>query len=515
MNKEKEPKPTKTKLHKGMLLFYCTCAFVLLCAFGLMIFRMMLKSQLNAKLDEIRAAGYPATLAELNDYYPAVPEDENAALLYEKAFISYNYIEKKIFEKKIIGKKLSDADKNEYARLKRKMEQFRYSIPFRNFNNYPLVLGEPLPKIVAISSRIFVDGNRKSISLLKQAVKLEKCRFFVNFKENCDAGMAIISPIITSIDLLMIVTIMNAEAGNKQQVEGNILAMLKIFQDINNMPMRSICEIKSNIQIRIISCLERSLSLIEFNNTSLRKTTDTLEIHLAEVDSSTERALVVDRIVSISYFKETFNRFQYIGTGKLYAVVNLFGIVALNKLKILDFYDICLTLDKKNINDVKPFCDDFTKQKNSLSFIQWAVKQKTISPRPMLYKNLEIKAQLKATIIGLTIERYRLKYHKLPGKLTQLVPEFIKQLPNDPFTGKPFRYVVGDIELKISEDDKSSYPESYKSKKMVDYRGNPVLCIKRPGWVVYSFGKDQDDDNGAPAQGYANGDISFRCVRIK
>ncbi|MCF6174689.1 MAG: hypothetical protein L3J71_02860 [Victivallaceae bacterium] len=68
----------------GMPLFYIACGTVLLAAFSLMMFRMSLNSQLNAKLAEIRAAGYPATLAELDDYYPAVPDNENAALLYEK-----------------------------------------------------------------------------------------------------------------------------------------------------------------------------------------------------------------------------------------------------------------------------------------------------------------------------------------------------------------------------------------------------------------------------------------------
>jgi hypothetical protein len=60
-----------------MLLFYCACALVLLCTFGLMTFRMVLNSRLNAKLDKIHAAGYPTMLAELNDYYPAVPDDDN------------------------------------------------------------------------------------------------------------------------------------------------------------------------------------------------------------------------------------------------------------------------------------------------------------------------------------------------------------------------------------------------------------------------------------------------------
>jgi hypothetical protein len=103
--KEKKNNPrVKTKLHKGMLFFYCACVLVLLFVVGLMTFRVILNSQLKSKLNEIRAAGYPATLEELNDYYPAVPDDENAALLYEQAFALFRHTDDKRFEKDANGK---------------------------------------------------------------------------------------------------------------------------------------------------------------------------------------------------------------------------------------------------------------------------------------------------------------------------------------------------------------------------------------------------------------------------
>jgi hypothetical protein len=37
----------------------------------------------------------------------------------------------------------------------------------------------------------------------------------------------------------------------------------------------------------------------------------------------------------------------------------------------------------------------------------------------------------------------------LPTKLAQLVPEFLPTVPVDPFDGKPFRYLVDDLEIKV------------------------------------------------------------------
>jgi hypothetical protein len=40
----------------------------------------------DPRLTAVRQAGYPVTLSELNSYYPAVPDDQNAALIYKRAF---------------------------------------------------------------------------------------------------------------------------------------------------------------------------------------------------------------------------------------------------------------------------------------------------------------------------------------------------------------------------------------------------------------------------------------------
>ena len=132
-----------------------------------------------------------------------------------------------------------------------------------------------------------------------------------------------------------------------------------------------------------------------------------------------------------------------------------------------------------------------------------------------IYEVLQADAKLKGALTGVTIERYQLKYHKLPGALSQLVPEFIDTLPIDPFSGKSFRYVVGDIEIPLREFDDFNHLGVYeKNKNSLYLNGGVIRFVKYPGWMVYSIDKDLDDNNGFPNRNIrGNEDIPFRCVR--
>jgi hypothetical protein len=78
--------------------------------------------------------------------------------------------------------------------------------------------------------------------------------------------------------------------------------------------------------------------------------------------------------------------------------------------------------------------------------------------------------------LGVAATAYKAKNGKYPEKLAQMVPEFIPEVPVDPYDGRPLRL-------------------------------RPV----EGGVVVYSVGRDRDDDGGRPAgEGKEDGDLVFR-----
>jgi hypothetical protein len=70
--------------------FFIVCvaafAFFALLAVSLLYWRGKLVMEVDAKLQAIRMAGLPTNGKELNAYYPAVPDNENAALVMTQAF---------------------------------------------------------------------------------------------------------------------------------------------------------------------------------------------------------------------------------------------------------------------------------------------------------------------------------------------------------------------------------------------------------------------------------------------
>lgn len=50
------------------------------------------------------------------------------------------------------------------------------------------------------------------------------------------------------------------------------------------------------------------------------------------------------------------------------------------------------------------------------------------------------QVELRCAIVALAVERYRLKHQRWPRYLEQLVPEYLAQVPGDPYDSKPLRY---------------------------------------------------------------------------
>ena len=68
------------------IIYVAAFALFVLLVVSLLIWRGKLAMEVDAKLQAIRAAGLPTSGEELNAYYTAVPDNENAALVMIQAF---------------------------------------------------------------------------------------------------------------------------------------------------------------------------------------------------------------------------------------------------------------------------------------------------------------------------------------------------------------------------------------------------------------------------------------------
>ena len=69
--------------------------------------------------------------------------------------------------------------------------------------------------------------------------------------------------------------------------------------------------------------------------------------------------------------------------------------------------------------------------------------------KPAFHAAARIQAASDATDTAIALQRYWRKHGKLPEKLDELVPEFLPQVPIDPFDGQPVRYLVDDEGCRV------------------------------------------------------------------
>ena len=82
------------------------------------------------------------------------------------------------------------------------------------------------------------------------------------------------------------------------------------------------------------------------------------------------------------------------------------------------------------------------------------------------------------THTALAIERYRIEHDAPPDALESLRPEWLDEVPRDPFDDEPLRY-------------------------------QPI----NGGYLLYSIGTNREDDGGTPRQRSGEGDIVFQVIR--
>lgn len=75
--------------------------------------------------------------------------------------------------------------------------------------------------------------------------------------------------------------------------------------------------------------------------------------------------------------------------------------------------------------------------------------QMLIAPTGVTRSFAQAQARDRATAVQLAIERYRKQHGKRPETIEQLTPDFLPEVPVDPFNGEPLRYIAGPEETLV------------------------------------------------------------------
>jgi hypothetical protein len=392
-------------------------AVLLLAAVGHMA---ILSSGANRRLEALRAAGQPTSLAEFALRNKLPMGMENAAPVYESAFVTFVP---------------PPADVN---------------IPFVGKKTVPLDRGAAFPEPMAKAAADCLAANEKCLALLHEAAGIESCRYEYDYRQ----GYPRFQEMRSCGQLLKLATVHHALTGNADAAVGCIQDALRLSDSVRNEPWLLSHLVHCAYTGLAITGLERALSLTAFTDSQLRDLDEALAVTAGRIDLVhalvTERCSVIDRIQdpSIDGMK---------GPGA--AILKLPGIRSQGLIDMLDYLEACI--QAAGLPPVQRMARFEEIEKDLFGLSHLHLLAKIVAPALARVSVLDSRAHAHMDLArtGLAVERYRLATGKLPEQLTDLVPAYLSQVPTDPFDGQPIRYrrtEPGYVVYSVTDDGKDN-----------------------------------------------------------
>ena len=409
--------------------------------------RNLLAQPQDPRLAAIRQAGYPVTLSELNPYYPAVPDDQNAALVYQRAFLA------ELFTKNVANDLTS---------------------------NVNIRRGEQLPGEIRSELAAALATHAAACRLLYSATNLPGSRYPIDMRAGYMTLLPHLAKVKQTAALLSLEGLSHASAGESNQAYAAFNAALHAADSLRQEPILISFLVRLACAKLVAKRLEESLNLVGFQDSQLHSLRQ--RFAAAKDQPWPARALAGERAFGLSFFidrqiqRTVIRPNQTIGglpsgfPGNLaLTAYRVSGLMAKDEEFYLDSMGRSVALAQLRAHEriqAGPAPSMITSNR-------LLVFSRLLLPalQQALSRADEHSARMRVVETALGVERFRLTHSgALPDRLTELVPECLQAVPLDPYDSQPLRY-----------------------KKLPH------------GYVVYSIGPDRHDDGGAEPPGLGQG----------
>jgi hypothetical protein len=427
-------------------------AMLLILALGLLICLLSeASSRIQRRIDAIKKAGYPVTVEDLEKIYPPLPDDQNSAIIYEKAFSQLSPL---------------PTNMDGWPRLLRALPPLH-------------VHATNLPPEVAQRISMFVDQNQSTFSLLHQAAAIKDGRYDVVFWKS---DLRNFLPMLGACNRLGWAIALHVEESNVEATVESILDSFGQSRSLKDCPLVSAQMVREDCLGLSCSAIELALNRTMLSDPELKRLS--AATHEAESVDGIKFALLSDRCSEIAYHDEMNVKVKLIPSQ---------NIPFSRKLRIM-IYEIFHHRDTDYISYLDSMSEyiaasdlPYPQRVEIIKRIYFNELRKPTNNQldiEVWHDRLMIDAGVHTDLLlsetALAIERYRLanKDH-LPATLQELVPAYLDAVPADPFDGRPIRY--------------NRLPK---------------------GYLIYSVGEDGVDNGGAEwNEETKTGDITFTVER--
>ena len=386
------------------------------------VWRVRLANDVGRRLAAIRAAGLPANCDELNFYYRAVPDAENAALVVTQAFaLMASYPDAR-----------SDAV-------------------------YKFVFPSPSKRLTPEQRSLLaghVESNRLAIQTAMQVVARPKSRYPIDLSPGFAALLPHLSKVKNLAQTISFQGALAAEDNRPKEAIQCIGAILQLSRTLEGEPLLISQLIRYRMDGMTKVTLERCLNAGQLSGENLTFLDQSL--HGWEGTNRLFLAMIGERAVCMPLFQMNFAQFYRFAQFQDVDIRDTHqppGSIPLTILmrgsgffqRDLQFY---LTIMETNISLSK-----LTPPANLAITNVWreaveeAVNRKFVMSAILLpaldkayFKDAESTALIRLSRVALVIEKFRLLEHRLPATLDELGNLGSSEGRIDPFDGQPLRY---------------------------------------------------------------------------
>lgn len=378
--------------------------------------------------DVLRRRGYPATLAELDAWYPAVPPAENAALIYTNAFARLtncagtvtNFSGRNWLPP--VGQGFSSQEKAELARV--------------------------------------FEANQEALTLLHSVPASARSRYPIDLRDGYTIALPYLVQSKQAVLLLAIEGLARAGDGNAEAATRSFMAAGQVAESLVEEPLLISQKVRSMDWEILLARLERALSLTAFSDSQLAALQK--QVQAAERPQAALRGWVTEWVAGKTLFHDRrIMDSALIGHSLLkpkpgpFQVANLAPWARTGCMKVLQ-------LSGQQEKDEAFYLDYVGQQVAAMELAyparfaaterlaaitnapsRFAVfSQMLLAVRPLLdCHDADHAARIRVASTVLAIERFRLAHAgTLPDSLAQLAPAWLDKVPTDPFDGKPLHY---------------------------------------------------------------------------
>lgn len=411
--------PTRRRrLSPGVVLLGATLLLLFLLMAAMGVGWLSARQRVRAELERIYAAGEPVTADHLDAFYLDPPADRDATQLWLEAIEALDTPE---------------------------LRSNGTDSPLVLDANELLPVDTPWPEMSAVEQ--LLDKYQEPLAKMHRAAKFGgTARYPVNF-----GGGAMQLPHLPqlrgAVGLLALEAEVAARRHNARAVAETLGTIFAAARSLEDEPTLVSQLVRLAIDSLARGQLERHLPDIQFSDGDLAA----IDRQLAADDYSTSfhRAMLGARAESLKYFDNP----ALLGASAPSSVSAVFRpgdqIVYLKSMeKFIAAFEFNGPALRDAIDDAENQVRQFANE--PLARVRYPISfaiLPAIDPYPeavdrgIAYRD--------SSRVALAIERFRLRHHELPQMLDALVPEFMPEVPLDPFDGQPLRYRVEATEYKV------------------------------------------------------------------